>query len=260
MERISFQTSIGGDQLKHSALYRRANESLIVFLHGFGASNACFEKAFEHERLNEFSLLAIDFVGFGESAKPEDFVCSMENLAKGCDAVLAQIDYENLHIAAHSMGGAVGLLLGESVLRRIRSFANFEGNLVGDDCFLTRKISTLPPEKFEEKMFPKLVAKFSGNAIFQFEKSSPGALHSGAKSLVAWSDSEKLLEKFGGLECKTGYFLGERNREIAAVKRLQATTHIHKIITPISGHAMMTDNPEAFYAQLADFIEDAPES
>jgi len=64
----------------------------------------CTKKSFE---FNDFSLLAIDLIGFGDSSKPQNFSYTMENQAEICKLVLDEIKANKVHIVSHSMGGAI---------------------------------------------------------------------------------------------------------------------------------------------------------
>ena len=58
----------------------------------------------------------------------------MEAQARVCAEILKEFSDRNLHIVAHSMGGAVALLLPDDILNDTKTFANIEGKLVGADC------------------------------------------------------------------------------------------------------------------------------
>lgn len=60
---------------------RDSDPELIVFLHGLGCTKESFSDAWEVESLQAYSLLSIDFLGHGESSKPQDFSYSMEDHA-----------------------------------------------------------------------------------------------------------------------------------------------------------------------------------
>jgi len=179
----------------------------------------------------------------------------MEAQARICAEILTKFSDKNLHIVAHSMGGAVALLLPDKILNGAKTFTNVEGNLIGDDCgMISRKIISVPPEVFESDFFQELRDQFNsfGERYAAIDSTSADALYKSAESLVAWSDSEKLLEIFLALPCQKAYFFGDENADIAAVTRVG---DVQKVKIKQSGHFPMNDNPKDFYGELNKFLK-----
>ena len=128
-----------------SVRYRPASTDLIVMIHGLGCSQDTFVHIWDRPEFNQYALLSFDLVGFGRSDKPEDFSYTMEDQARICRLLIGRFHESALHIAAHSMGGAIGLLLAEHLPDRLKSFTNIEGNLIGSDCgLISRRTVSLP--------------------------------------------------------------------------------------------------------------------
>jgi pimeloyl-ACP methyl ester carboxylesterase len=193
-------------------------------------------------------------VGFGGSDKPDSFSYSMEDQARVCEALLDQLPERPLHVIVHSMGGAVGLLLSEERLQRLASFVNIEGNLVSEDCGLvSRKTMTVPYAEFEAEYFPFFRNQFRIQArekIFM-DRTTPQAFYKSSESLVAWSDSGRLVERFEALTCKKLYVHGEKSLNIKVIQKLE-NTPIEAISR--SSHFVMNDNPAEFYDKLFRFL------
>ena len=83
------------------------------------------------------------------------------------------------------------------------------------------------------------------------DSASADALYQSAESLVAWSDSNKLLEVFLALPCRKAYFYGEENAEHLTVA---SVGDIPKVKIKQSGHFPMNDNPKDFYDELYKFV------
>ena len=79
----------------------------------------------------------------------------------------------------------------------------------------------------------------------------PRAFYKSCQSLVQWSDSGYLLNRFKALNCKKGYFYGDRNAGIEPLKKLE---NILRIEIQDSGHMMMMDNPDDFYGKLKSLL------
>ena len=212
-----------------------------------------FADAWNFTGFQNLSLLSIDFTGFGFSDKPENFSYEMAAQASVCSEIIRQFQYVDLHIIAHSMGGAIGLLFPDDLLKQIRSFANLEGNLISADCFTSRQVARQSIEEFNNSLFPKMKRKLTNKPeiLRDLENASPLAYYRSCVSLVSWSDSGLLLEKFRKLSCRKAYFYGERNGDIEPLRSLK---DIRCIQVEKSGHMMMLDNPKGFYETLNDFL------
>ena len=202
--------NLNGKEYNISLCYRSSSDDLIVFLHGLGCSKDSFQDVWNNKKFQGFSLLTFDLPGFGLSEKPDDFGFSMEEHAEVSHALLKHFPETRYHIVAHSMGGAVGILLAEYLRNSLFSFVNVEGNLTGDDCGrISRRTIGVSYEMFQKKMFPLFQKNFQGSSALplSLDKASPLAFYRSSESLVAWSDSGKLLKKFQDLECEKVYFL-----------------------------------------------------
>ena len=256
MKRRTFPLDIDGQSAELVAFARKAGEDLILFVHGLGCSKDSFNHFWNRTDFQEYSALAPDLIGFGESAKPFNFSYTMEAQTLICSKILANFEYKNLHLVAHSMGAAVALLLPEEILNGVKSFTNIEGNLIGADCgVMSRKIISVPPSAFASDILPELLIAFNsfGKGYTAFEAASTDSLYKSAESLVAWSDSGKLLEIFLGLACPRAYFYGDENSDIPVIARI---SDVLKVKIKHSGHFPMNDNPEGFYDQLHTFLKE----
>ncbi len=232
--------------------FKPESKNLIVFLHGLACSRDTFRYIFEYRHFSEYSLLLPDIVGFGRSSKPDRFSYAMEDQASLCERVMDLFPNVGIHVVAHSMGGAIGLLFSERLFERIKSFANIEGNLIGEDCgMLSRGIADVTLREYRVRIFGKHRARFSNDPVLEFENTTPLAVHRSARSMVRWSDSGELLERFTRLRCKTCYFWGEKNGDMPILRRLHGT---QMCMVRDSGHGMMVENPREFYPKLAAFL------
>jgi len=239
-----------GETLEVAAGVRKAGEELVFFIHGLGCSKESFHHFWNRTEFTIYSAVAIDLVGHGDSVKSDDFSYTLKDQARVCSKLLRGFSAKRLHIVAHSMGGAVALLLDDDLLQSVKSFVNIEGNLIGADCgMISRKIAKTSFERLETEILPKLYEKTAGleKGYAAIDFTSAKAMYQSAKSLVAWSDTEKLLGTFLGLRCLKSYFYGERNARLPILKRLD---NISKIEINNSGHFSMLDNPDGFYDAL----------
>ena len=89
--------------------YKRFGSSKrwLVFLHGWGADHKSFlwlKDIFEEE----YSLLFVDFAGFGLSDKPE-FKLSLNDYVNDLKKLLEKFEIDSLTFIAHSFGGRVAI-------------------------------------------------------------------------------------------------------------------------------------------------------
>lgn len=245
-------------ELSHK--YRKGSGELILFIHGLGCSKDSFIHVWEADGFEKYSLLAVDLAGYGDSPRPVDFSYRMEDHAAECISLLSGFEFENIHIVAHSMGGAVGLLAAGRLGSRLSSFTSVEGNLTCSDCGLvSRKTISYPIIEFEMEKFEKFIEANEASEdpalrlwAGMLRKCSPLAFYRSAESLVEWSDSERLLELFLNLHCRKAYIYGDRNSKMDVLGMLGG---VNKISVSGSGHFVMTDNPVVFYKKLLHFIK-----
>ena len=234
--------------------YRKCGNELIVFIHGLGCSKASFSHAWSSPALQNYSLLAFDLPGFGDSELVVDFTCTMKNMAGVVEDIIQAHSAQRIHVVAHSMGGAIALLLPPERLNSLASLTSVEGNLVAADCgIFSRRIVKYPRELFLEEQLPdmKLLNKLLDFPFMALRQCSPRALYESSESLVEWSDSGKLLATFKSLPCPHAYMYGSQNRGMPVLLELEdeKTVSIEG-----AGHNMMQEQPDLFYPTLCNLF------
>lgn len=237
----------------------------IVFIHGLGCTKEVFIEAFGVPHFESYGLLVYDLPGFGNSSKPTDFKYGLEDQAEICGQLIETLGLKRIHLVGHSMGGAIALLLVDQIPPRILSLVNLEGNLIAEDCFLSREIIQYSLHNFCAAGLGEMITTLrrmsesrgiirTGNRMFceWFSRSDPSAIYRSSESLVRWSDSGRLIQKFRDLGIKRTYVFGEDN---GAMEVLGVLGKVPKIEIPNSGHLMMLDNPAAFYETLARILD-----
>src|ERR1700677_4607879 len=106
----------GGLDLDVAAKFRKQGDDLLILLHGLGCSKESFDGAFAAPELRGYAICALDFPGHGGSSRGLPSDCySLEACAditgQVISRVMAKWGYDRLHVAGHSMGGAVAVLL-----------------------------------------------------------------------------------------------------------------------------------------------------
>jgi pimeloyl-ACP methyl ester carboxylesterase len=110
MENIPVFVDYAGEQIFVATRQRRTSDDFILFVHGLGCSKESFANAFDAAELRDFSICTYDLIGFGDSDKSHRFSYDLQAQADILIQVVRNIHAKRLHVVAHSMGGAVGLL------------------------------------------------------------------------------------------------------------------------------------------------------
>ena len=228
------------------------SDELIFCIHGLGCDKNTFKNILDYPEFTKYNLLIPDLVGFGESQNPDNFSYNLEEQSVTISELLKIFDVKKIHIVAHSMGGAIALLLPEEIRSKIESFASLEGNLTLDDCkMLSLKIASTPFDQFKNQIFEKIRKQFVESELFNFSATTPEALWNSSKSLVNLSEGDNFLKRFKELKTRRAYFFGEENLNSEVIPKLNGIEHV---MIARSGHEMMVENPEEFYSRLYDFI------
>ena len=254
MENRIFSIDHGGNKYEVATTFRRRCGEMLLLLHGLGCSKESFRDIWFRDEFSDYSIMSLDFLGFGDSSKSDKFSYKMEDQASVCAKVVNKISSKKIHIIAHSMGGAIGLLLPAPLLNSALTFANLEGNLISEDCgIVSRKTISVSFQKFKKEVLPDLkdLSKSFGEGRFFPDSALPLGFYKSAESLVRWSDSGELISRFKNLACRKSYFYGEKNSDMVVLHRLNS---IEKVMIGSSGHFMMNDNPDEFYSCLRTFL------
>jgi pimeloyl-ACP methyl ester carboxylesterase len=244
-----------------AVLLREGNENLVVFFHGLGCAKENFSGLFDQPALSGPTLLAFDLPGHGESRNLPPETCSMEGMAKAVAADLQELvpRCKRLHLVAHSLGGAPALLLAQEPPIPLASFVNLEANLVAADCgLISRRTAETELEEFRDVKFARMIER-AGQAADPITRAwsgwmaacNPEAMYASARSLVAWSDSGRLLEIYLGLTCPKLYVYGEKS---AIPEVLAAVKGTPRREIGGAGHFMMIEEPEILAAVVAEML------
>jgi pimeloyl-ACP methyl ester carboxylesterase len=206
-EKVRFNYK--GDKFEISCNLRKKSEESILFLHGLGCSKESFKDVWTFSEFEEYTILAFDLLGFGNSSKPHWCPCTVEDHAEICKSLVENLNLNKINLVGRSLGGAIGLLLIDKIPSRICHFVNLEGNLTTEGCTYSRKVIAYSFEDFERKISNNFTFEFrssrnlsagltKGDMLFKesFLKSSPFAVYKTSESLVEWSDSGRLLKMF----------------------------------------------------------------
>lgn len=250
-----------GESYKLSVRLRPPLDNLIVFLHGWGGTKECFDGAFSSEALESYGICTIDLLGFGKSDRPATFSYDLQDQAHIVALAINSLRAKKIYLVGHSMGGGIGTLAAP-LITSLTVFIDADSNLTpngsGIDARLVSKqplwlfrILTLPLIKTLLRIHPKRSMRVWAQ---WFGKASSLGLHESIQSLTKWSASRELLPRFKALQQKA-YIYGENSKRKKDVVSQLDKPIVYEV--PHSGHALMNDNPDAFYEVVARIIHTA---
>lgn len=252
---------VEGAALRIACLSRSGRRAPLLLLHGFGSTKEDYADLMRHPRFSDRTIVAYDAPGFGESGADDLSGLTVPFLTEIAEEVVDQLGLGRFHLAGHSMGGLTALLLANRRPGAVMSFTNIEGNLMPEDCFLSRQIIDYPSED------PALFL----NGLIERTRVSPyfsAALFAGGlrgkvraeavvpvfRSIVALSEMSGLLDLFIRLPCPRMFVYGSENRSLSYLSALRARG-IPLCEIPMSGHFPMYANPPALWDAIGDFID-----
>ena len=105
-------------------------EPARVYLHGLGSSSApYFAEVASSPGLRDRRSLLLDLLGYGISDRPADAGYTMEEHADWVATALRSAEVSGAQVIAHSMGGAIALLLADRHPELIASLILIDSNL-----------------------------------------------------------------------------------------------------------------------------------
>jgi pimeloyl-ACP methyl ester carboxylesterase len=246
------------------AYWKRHSESgdTIVFIHGFGSAKEHFRYAFNSPSLENFTLIALDLVGFGQSKGPDEFGYTMKDQALIVLELLDHLGTVTFHLCGHSMGGLVAMNIAELEPQRVISFIDMEGNLTLEDCSFTGKVVGSTFEEFADTGRRKLEKDFRDSGIEDpsmseyadsFSMASTAALYKSAYHTVEDS-SKQLIDKFRRIK-NACYIYGKKNRGIFPSENFLHAAGVPIFYIEQAGHTMAIDNPQQLYSVIKTFID-----
>jgi 3-oxoadipate enol-lactonase len=270
-ESASFATS---DGLRIA--YAQAGEGpAIVFLHGVGATKACWRPQLA-ALSSRFRCIALDYRGYGGSAvPPEDSLrasatdqraITRQAYARDVCAVLDAAGVGAAHVCGCSLGGRVALELYASrpprvlSLALVDSFAFYPG---GDESIdeRIRTLDSLGIEEFAKTRAPGVLKPDAPSDLVESVRADMASIPLGvykASTRVTWSgDYRPLLPR---VSAPAEVFWGEFDTQIAPLARSEELaagipTCGAVVRIPHAGHLANLDNAEFFNLALGAFVD-----
>jgi len=167
----------------------------------------------------------------------------------------------NVILAGHSLGGAVALLAAKMAKAEVFGIASIEGNLIAEDCGLSRRIAMAPSVTEREAIRAEAIsdAEHSHNTgvrdwASDLSRVNAATLFKYSKQLVELSDGGELLEQFISDGYRKVYLYGDEYSGHPILTRL-GSVPVQYIAG--AGHInFIGDAPEANALALSNLLRD----
>lgn len=224
-----------------------------VYVHGLGAASTVYHAHIAgHPALAGRRSLFVDLPGHGISDRPADFGYSLEEHADALAAALDAAGVRGAELVAHSMGGAVAIVVAHRRPELVSRLVLTEANL---DPYppLTAAgsgISAWGEEEFVHgEGFARVLERVGPGWAATMRLADPLALHRSA-TWLARATRPTMREML--LQCPVPrvYLQGARSGELPGAHELTAAG-VRVVNVPDAGHNIMFDAPEAFVRAVA---------
>ncbi|MCT9082231.1 alpha/beta fold hydrolase [Streptomyces fulvoviolaceus] len=221
-------------------------------VHGLGSVSAVYHahNVARPELAGRRSLF-VDLPGHGISDRPEHFGYTLEDHADALAAALDTAGLTGAELIAHSMGGAVAIVLAHRRPDLVARLVLTEANL---DAFPppaagSSGIAAHEEDAFVDGGYARVLEKVGPLWAATMRLADPRALHRTAVGLRRGSDPvmRDILE---GLPIDRVYLQGELSGELEGREALEAAG-VRVVVVPGAGHNVMLDRPDSFVAAVA---------
>ncbi len=266
----------------HRVAYRSAGEGpVVVLLHGITSSSATWERVLPY-LARRFTVIAPDFMGHGESAKPRgDY--SLGAYASAIRDLLVALGHERATFVGHSLGGGVAMQLAYQFPERCERLVLVDSGGLGREVSILLRSATLPGSDY---VLPWLVNSYvlqAGRTAGQLlgrlglkVRTDVGEMAHGHASLAdrearaAFIHTLRTIVEPGGqrVDASDRLYLaqhipllivwGERDSIIPVAHGRAAHAQVEGSrleVFPEAGHFPQLDEPQRFLEVVCDFIE-----
>ncbi|MFD1657763.1 alpha/beta fold hydrolase [Streptomyces caeni] len=228
-------------------------EPARVYVHGLGAASTVYSAHIAaRPELAGRRTLFVDLPGHGISDRPPGFAYTLEDHADALAAALDEAQVAGAELVAHSMGGAVAVVLAHQRPDLVSRLVLIEANLDPHPPLGAGSsgIAAYTEDEYvDDGGHARVLEKIAPTWAATMRLADPLALHRTAVHLVRGTrpTMRRMLE---ALTVDRVYLQGELSGELEDREGLEATG-VRVVTVPGAGHNVMFDNPDALVAEVA---------
>ncbi|MFB7909942.1 alpha/beta fold hydrolase [Kitasatospora sp. NPDC056076] len=228
-------------------------EPARLYLHGLGASSPVhFAAAAAHPLLTGRRALLLDLLGFGISDRPTDFGYTLEQHADAVATAVAAAGLQQVEVVAHSMGGAIAIVLAHRhpglVSRLVLVDANLDPIAPDPERIGSSGIAARTEAEFLAGGRAEVAERVGPSWWSTMRLAGPEALHRSAVHLARGSEPT-MRALLLGLDLPRTFLHPEADAPADADGLRAAGVRV--VAVPDCGHTIMLDNPDGFAAAAA---------
>lgn len=228
-----------------------------VYLHGLGATApAYFAAGAVHPALAGRRSLLLDFLGHGHSDRPEAFPYTLEAHADTVAQALTAAGVDGAEVVAHSMGGAVAIVLAarhpDLVSRLVLVDANLDPLPPTPGAAGSSGIASYTEEEFLAGGWAEVRDRVGAHWWSTMRLAGRTGLYRSAVHL-ATGTTPTMRELLLDLKVPRTFLHPEADGAPAGTEALEAAG-VAVVPVPDCGHNIMLDNPEGFARAAAEAL------
>lgn len=234
----------------------RRSDNWLLLLHGIQTDKMIFDRWFQHPDLKNYSLLACDLVGFGESSKPLEFSYDLRDQANVVMKLIDTMQIPSAVIIGHSLGGMIATLLLKTMNPKIRGLVSLEGNLTLADCGFSQEFAVMTEHQISSKMnlladeLKKKSKILWLPRIHGLQATPAFVVQRTSVTIMEWAKEGKLATIFGQSSVPRQLVIGADNH----FKSRPTSDGLQINIVEKAGHFMLLEQPQATIATIVSFL------
>lgn len=257
------------------AFERSGSGTPLVLLHGFTGSKANWRHIIPALSV-EHTVIAIDILGHGESAKPNDPLrYRMEAVSNDIITLIGTLTTAPVDLLGYSMGGRLALYLAANYpheIRRLILESASPGLATAEERLQRRSSDEQLAERIERESIPAFVNFWENIPLFASQKQLPAALQTTLHTQRLQNSAKGLANSLRGMgtgmqpslwntlaeiQQTTLLITGELDIKFSQIadKMSAAMPEAKHISVPKAGHTVHLEQPESYISHVLAFCD-----